>query len=81
MPKTTITANQITSNNEFLDVVTDRAALKNDAALSSFLQVAPPVISKIRHGRLPVGPILMIRVHELTGMLFSDIRRYIPKTA
>ena len=29
--------------------------LKNDAALSRALEVAPPVISKIRHGRLPVG--------------------------
>jgi len=29
--------------------------LKNDAALSRALEVAPPVISKIRHRRLPVG--------------------------
>lgn len=39
---------------------------KNDAALARFLEVAPPVISKIRHGRLPVGTELMIRVHDKT---------------
>lgn len=39
---------------------------KNDAALARFLDVAPPVISKIRHGRLPVGTELMIRTHDKT---------------
>lgn len=39
---------------------------KNDAALARFLGVAPPVISKIRHGRLPVGHELMIRAHDKT---------------
>lgn len=39
---------------------------KNDAALARFLDVGPPVISKIRHGRLPVGTELMIRAHDKT---------------
>lgn len=39
---------------------------KNDAALARFLDVMPPVISKIRHGRLPVGNELMIRIHDKT---------------
>ncbi len=30
-----------------------RLSLKNDAALSRALEVSPPVISKIRHRRLP----------------------------
>lgn len=39
---------------------------KNDAALARFLDVEPPMISKIRHGRLPVGNELMIRIHDKT---------------
>ena len=38
-----------------LDTLRERMQLKNDAALSRLLEVAPPVISKIRHRALPVG--------------------------
>lgn len=47
---------------------------KNDAHLSHILDVAPPVISKLRHGRLEVGPTLIIKVHEAFGMPISDIK-------
>lgn len=60
--------------NAFLDKVAGLLQLKNDAALSRKLEVAPPVISKIRHNRLPVGATLMIRIHELTDMSFRDMR-------
>jgi hypothetical protein len=48
--------------------------LKNDAALSRALEVAPPVISKIRHRRLPVGASLLIRMHEVTQLSIKDLR-------
>lgn len=48
--------------------------LKNDAALSRALEVAPPVISKIRHRRLPVGAPLLIRMHEVTNLSIKDLR-------
>jgi len=48
--------------------------LKNDAALSRALEVAPPVISKIRHRRLPVGASLLIRMHEVTNLSISELR-------
>jgi hypothetical protein len=41
--------------NNLLDTLIKHLHLKNDAALSRALEVAPPVISKIRHRRLPVG--------------------------
>ena len=40
--------------NNLLDSLIEKLHLKNDAALSRALEVAPPVISKIRHRRLPV---------------------------
>ena len=60
--------------NHFLDILLGKMQLKNDAALSRMLEVAPPVISKIRHHRLPVGASLLIRMHEVTGMSIRDLR-------
>lgn len=60
--------------NRLLDALIERLNLKNDAALSRVLEVAPPVISKIRHRRLPVGASILIRMHEETGMSVRELR-------
>jgi hypothetical protein len=60
--------------NNLLDVLMEKMKLKNDAALSRALAVAPPVISKIRHRRLPVGASLLIRMHEVTQMSIKELR-------
>ncbi len=60
--------------NAFLDKIIALLQLKNDAALSRTLEIAPPVVSKIRHHTLPVGATLMLRIHELTDMPFRDMR-------
>ncbi|MBB3121767.1 hypothetical protein [Pseudoduganella violacea] len=57
-----------------LDTLIERLGLKNDAALSRALEVAPPVISKIRHRRLPVGAALLIRMHEVSELTIRDLR-------
>lgn len=49
--------------------------LKNDAALSRALEVSPPVISKIRHRRLPVTASLLIRMHEVSALSISELRQ------
>lgn len=60
--------------NRLLDALIERLNLKNDAALSRLLSVAPPVISKIRHARLPVGASMLIRMHEETGLSIRELR-------
>jgi len=60
--------------NHLLDTLIKRLTLKNDAALSRALEVAPPVISKIRHKRLPVGASLLIRMHEISDLSIKDLR-------
>jgi hypothetical protein len=60
--------------NHLLDTLIKKLGLKNDAALSRALEVAPPVISKIRHYRLPVGASLLIRMHEVSDMTIRDLR-------
>src|ERR1700710_1919490 len=69
----------LTSQNEYnpdklLDALLDRLVLKNDAALARALEVAPPVISKIRHRRLPVGASILIRMHEVSNLPIRELR-------
>lgn len=78
MNTTKYPAAQVTRNNDLLDTVMEEQERRNDAALSRFLEVAPPVISKIRGGLLPIGDRMLIRIHEKTGMPFSRIRLFVP---
>lgn len=48
--------------------------LKNDAALSRALGVAPPVISKLRNEKLPIGDSLLIKIHDTFDMTIKQIR-------
>jgi hypothetical protein len=58
-----------------LDAMIEKLQLKNDAALSRALEVAPPVISKIRHRRLPVGASILIRMHEVSDLTVTELRK------
>jgi hypothetical protein len=57
-----------------LAALLNKLNLKNDAALSRTLEVSPPVISKIRHRRLPVTASLLIRMHEVSALSIADLR-------
>lgn len=57
-----------------LDGLISMLKLKNDAALARALEVAPPVISKIRHRRLPVGASLLIRMYEISDLSIGELR-------
>lgn len=60
--------------NRLLDALIELLKLKNDAALCRVLEVSRPVISKIRHGRVPIGAALLIRMHEVSDLSISDLR-------
>ena len=57
-----------------LDALLDRLQLKNDAALCRVLSVPPPVISKIRHRQIPIGAVLLLRMHEESGLSIKHLR-------
>lgn len=67
--------------NGLLDTLTEKLQLKNDAALSRALEVAPPVISKLRHGRLHVGDSLIVRLLDKDIMSLAEIRAFVPRAA
>ncbi|MFZ6753383.1 hypothetical protein ACO0KY_08420 [Undibacterium sp. Dicai25W] len=61
--------------NHLLNTIIKNLHLKNDAALSRALEVAPPVISKIRHRHLAVGATLLIRMNEISGIEIKELRK------
>ncbi|WP_194726996.1 hypothetical protein [Noviherbaspirillum malthae] len=67
--------------NHLLDILIDKLNLKNDAALCRKLGVTPPVLSKIRHGKMPVGATLLITMHEESGISIKELRRLMGDTA
>ena len=60
--------------NRVLDAIIQKLRLKNDAALSRALEVAPPVISKIRHNTLPIGATILLRMHEVSDFSIRELR-------
>ena len=60
--------------NRLLDATLSKLQLKNDAALSRSLGIAPSVLSKVRHRRSPVAAGLMIQIHEATRLSIEEIR-------
>jgi len=65
------------NENTLLDLAADMIKAKNDAQLARGLEVAAPVISKVRHARLPVGAALVIKLHLATGMAVREIKTFI----
>lgn len=67
--------------NKLFDTIIDEARLKNDAALARAIKVAPPVISKMRHGALKVGATMILALHEIFGMPVARIRELLKEPA
>ena len=66
--------------NRVLDAIINKLKLKNDAALSRLLEVAPPVISKIRHNTLPIGATILLRMHEVSDYSIRELRALMLRT-
>lgn len=67
--------------NGLLDHLLEKLSLKNDAALSRALGVAPPAISKIRHNRLAVGAAVILRIMEKADMSLAEIEPFLAAPA
>jgi hypothetical protein len=57
-----------------IDQVLDRLDLKNDAPLAQALDVEAPTVSKLRTKALPLGPAMLIYLHELTNLSTGQVR-------
>lgn len=56
-----------------LDAVIQQLHLGSDAALSRALGVTPPIISKIRNAKMPVGYAILVRILETTDLTMREL--------
>ena len=61
--------------NVLLNFVAHRLGVETDAALARRLEMSNVVLSKVRHRVEPVGDILLLRMHEETGMRTLELKR------
>lgn len=59
---------------KLLDELQSRFEIKNDRHLSEKLDVAPPIISRIRNGKSGVSGDIMIKIHEVFGLSIAEIK-------
>lgn len=60
--------------NPLLDYLIKFLDIKNSEALARVLNVRPSVISKLRHGALPLGATILMRMHEETGIEIAGLK-------
>jgi len=60
--------------NRLLDTIIKSQQLKNDAALARWLDITAPQISKLRHGRMPLGATVILSIHEAFDMPIREIK-------
>lgn len=60
--------------NHLFDILLARYDMKNDAALCRHLNLAAPLLSKMRNGHQRVSAETMLRVHEAFGIPFAELR-------
>lgn len=64
------------SASNLLDKLIFALNLANDAALSRALNYAPPVISKLRNSRIPIGDGFLIEAHEVSGFSIAELKEF-----
>jgi plasmid maintenance system antidote protein VapI len=60
--------------NRLIDELIARLSLRNDASLARELGVPREIISKIRHRKRPIGPAMLITMHDISGLSIADLR-------
>ena len=62
-----------------LDAVLENTGLKSDAELCRFLDISPPILSRIRAQKLNVSSNTILAIHEKTHMSVANIRKLMEK--
>ena len=57
-----------------LDALIKIFGLKNDSALAGKLEISSSIISKIRHKKIAISGMVLLRMHEVSDLSLSDLR-------
>lgn len=60
---------------QLFDSAIARLQLRNDRELSRLLQLASPLIRKMRRHQLPISGVVPLRLHEVTGISLRELRQ------
>lgn len=52
----------------------DTGAKANDASVAKYFEMSPPVVSKIRHGKIKVNSDFILAIHEKMGIPVKQIK-------
>lgn len=74
IPKNTLCADPAYNPNALIDTIIEVMSLRNDAALARKLEIPPPVISKLRNKRIPIGAAFLITAHEASGIAIREMK-------
>lgn len=66
-----------TSQHPLLDALISEMQLKNDAGVATFLNLAPPHVSRLRHRKLLINGDIILRIYDKTGWSIEKIRSYL----
>jgi hypothetical protein len=67
----------IKRHNALLNYLVEQLGVTTDSALARKLDVAPPVISKIRHGHMAIGATLQLGMLDSGALTHEQLRRYV----
>lgn len=59
---------------KLLDHLKENFGMKNDADIARTLNIAPPIVSRIRNGKSNVSAEIILRIHEAFEMPIKDIK-------
>jgi plasmid maintenance system antidote protein VapI len=62
-------------SNALIDYLLERFNLGTDAALARMMELQPPVISKMRHGKMSLTPSFILRVHDTFDIPIKEIKK------
>lgn len=59
---------------KLIDALIKVLKLGNDADLCEALEIQAPTISKIRNSKLKPGPVILIRMHEVSNLSIKELK-------
>ena len=62
-------------SNALIDYLLERFNLGTDAALARMMELQPPVISKMRHGKMSLTPSFILKVHDTFDIPVKEIKQ------
>jgi transcriptional regulator with XRE-family HTH domain len=65
------------SQSPLIDYLLNCLKLKTDAQLARAIGIPHPIVSRLRHGKIPVSAGILLKLHDTTGLTVDELRNHI----